>query len=163
LSSVVAVKRAVARVVRAPRRRLAERKVERGFVSGYLGDSGALESYRRELAESGLIDHLRERAADFRRDLGGPEQSRYTMGTIAYDEGVYLYALMRRLAPRTVVETASATAFRPRSSSRRSSATARGSCTRWTSPRSSARTTRRGRSGRARGRRRYRPDASRAG
>ncbi len=101
----MAVKRAVARVVRAPRRRLAQRRIERGFVSGFLGDADALNSYRRELVESGLIDHLRERAADFRRDLGGPDESRYTMGTIAYDEGVYLYALMRRLAPRTVVET----------------------------------------------------------
>ncbi len=102
---VVAVKRAVARTVRAPRRRLAERRIERGFVSGYLGDADAMTAYRRELVASGLVDHLRARAADFRRDLGGPETSRYTMGTIAYEEGVYLYALMRRLAPQTVVET----------------------------------------------------------
>ena len=42
-SPMITVKRAVARVVRAPRRRLAERRIERGFVSGFLGDADALE------------------------------------------------------------------------------------------------------------------------
>ena len=100
-------RKAATRLVVRPYCALAAKRRERRFVSAFLPGRAALEEYERELAESRLGDHLRERAREFRASAGegGDDGQRYRMGTIEYREGLYLYALMRTLKPRVAVET----------------------------------------------------------
>ena len=85
------------------------------------------------------------------------------MGTIAYDEGVYLYALMRRLAPRTVVETGVCNGFSTAFILAALERNGAGELHSLDFPEVIGEDYAPGRSGRARGRRRFRPGASRAG
>jgi Methyltransferase domain len=100
-------RKAARRLVARPYAELSAQRRERKFVSEFLPGPQALAGYRRELDESGLVAHLRERTREFRasaqREAG--EGERHRMGTIEYREGLYLYALMRTLKPRVAVET----------------------------------------------------------
>ena len=86
-------------------------KVEREFVDGFLRDAAALAGYRREVEESGLIEHL-ERATTYFWDTVAGETARggrYNTGRVTgregYDEGMYLYSIVRALRPAAAVET----------------------------------------------------------
>jgi Methyltransferase domain len=100
-------RRAARRLLVRPYAELSAQRRERKFVSEFLPGPQALAGYRRELDESGLAEHLRERAREFRASAQGQTRKgeRYRMGTIEYREGLYLYALMRTLKPRAAVET----------------------------------------------------------
>ncbi len=86
-------------------------EIERAFVSTFLEGPETLAAYRSELDESGLVPHLEERAAEFWRTVQGEtvRGQRYNTGRATgrtgYDEGVYLYALLRELQPEVAVET----------------------------------------------------------
>ena len=77
----------------------------------FAGEIDGLETYRGELDESGLIPHLEEQAAFFWRTVSGRTSrgQRYNTGRATgrdgYEEGVRLYAVVRRLAPEVAVET----------------------------------------------------------
>ncbi len=113
-ASTTAVKRSVARVAdaaRHPRRTLEQERIRRRFVVDFLGNRRLLRSYDREVRESGLVWHLRERAYELQRlaeDASGP---RHTLGAIGYREGMHLYAVLRTLRPRIAVETGVANGF----------------------------------------------------
>jgi predicted O-methyltransferase YrrM len=99
-------RRAASRLVIRPYRELGAKRRERRFVSAVLPGPEALEAYRREVTESGLVEHLRSRAREFRAQAGGEANGRaYRMGTIEVREGVLLYALVRERKPRVAVET----------------------------------------------------------
>jgi predicted O-methyltransferase YrrM len=86
-------------------------EIERAFVSAFLDGPEALAAYRQELDESGLVDHLETCAAEFWRTVSGEtvRGRRYNTGRATgrtgYDEGLYLYALLRELRPDVAVET----------------------------------------------------------
>ena len=90
---------------------LRAREIEREFVSAFLPRPGALDTYRGELGDSGLVPHLEEQAEVFWRTARGStvRGQRYNTGRATgrtgYDEGLYLYAILRELTPRVVVET----------------------------------------------------------
>jgi Methyltransferase domain len=78
-------------------------RIESEFVEGLLGGRDALEAYRAEVLESGLLDHLQAGYREF-WTIVDPD-SRYNTGRFGYEEGLRLYALVRRLEPRVAVET----------------------------------------------------------
>jgi hypothetical protein len=105
----VPVRRAVRAALR-PGDLLRAERLRRDFVSSFLGDNRKLAQYSREVRESGLVEHLRERGREFQQtvaELG--EQS--TLGAIEPREGVYLYSIVRELKPTVAVETGVANGF----------------------------------------------------
>ena len=87
-----------------------------------------LDSYEREVRTSGLIDHLLHRAHEHKTTMG----QAHSLGNIGYTEGMYLYAVLRKLRPRVAVETGVANGFSSAFSLLALKATARVSCTRST-------------------------------
>lgn len=96
-----------ARNVRHPRR-LAESRRIRSGVADFIGGRGVLSAYEREVRASGLIDHLLQRGREHLAAVGG---TGHTLGAIGYAEGIYLYALLRKLDARVAVETGVANGF----------------------------------------------------
>jgi predicted O-methyltransferase YrrM len=86
-------------------------EIEREFLDGFLGDEKALQAYRQELRQSGLIDHLERETAFFWDAVKGEtaEGRRYNTGRVTgrdgYEEGIFLYAIVRSLQPEQLVET----------------------------------------------------------
>jgi hypothetical protein len=108
----VPVRRAVRAALR-PGDLLRAERLRRDFVSSFLGDSRKLAEYSREVRESGLVEHLRERGREFQQtvaELDEPGQPS-TLGAIEPREGVYLYSILRELKPRVAVETGVANGF----------------------------------------------------
>ena len=74
-------------------------------------DAAVEPSFEHEIRDSGLLEHLEERAAEFWDTVQGETQrgQRYNTGRVTgrdgYDEGLRLYGLVRRLRPRVAVET----------------------------------------------------------
>jgi hypothetical protein len=80
-----------------------EERVTREFVEGFLGGQAVLDAYRAEVEESRLVEQLE---AGYKEFWGIVEPStRYNTGRLGYEEGVRLYALVRKLRPRVAVET----------------------------------------------------------
>jgi len=85
--------------------------IEREFVDSFLGDREALDGYRREVDESGLVEHLERETAWFWDAVKGETArgGRYNTGRVTgrdgYDEGLYLYSIVRALKPDVAVET----------------------------------------------------------
>jgi hypothetical protein len=80
-----------------------EEQIAREFVEGFLGGQEVLEAYRAEVEESRLVEQLQ---AGYEEFWGIVEPSTgYNTGRLGYEEGVRLYALVRKLAPRVAVET----------------------------------------------------------
>jgi len=104
------VKRTLYRAVRSARhpQRVVERRKIRAEVSRYLGGRAALAAYAREVRESGLMEHLFDKAREHHEQVGG---SGHTLGAIGYTEGVYLYSVIRQLRPDVAVETGVANGF----------------------------------------------------
>jgi Methyltransferase domain len=104
------VKRTLYRAVRDARhpQRAAERRKIRSEVAGFLGGRAVLRGYARELRTSGLMEHLFEQAREGYAEIGG---SGHSLGAIGYTEGLYLYAVLRRLQPDVAVETGVANGF----------------------------------------------------
>jgi hypothetical protein len=104
------LRRTLYRAVRSARhpRRAVERRRIRGEVARYLGGPDVLSSYAREVRASGLMEHLFEQAREHASEVGG---SGHSLGAIGYTEGVYLYAVLRRLRPEVAVETGVANGF----------------------------------------------------
>jgi Methyltransferase domain len=95
------------RNVRHPQRAIERRKI-RGEVARYVGGRSVLSAYAREVRTSGLMEHLFEKAREHQAAVGG---SGHSLGAIGYTEGVYLYAVLRRLRPEVAVETGVANGF----------------------------------------------------
>ena len=104
------VKRTLYRAVRDARhpQRALERRRIRSEVARYLGGAAVLDAYAREVRASGLIEHLFEKGREHQAEVGG---SGHSLGAIGYTEGVYLYAVLRKLQPRIAVETGVANGF----------------------------------------------------
>jgi predicted O-methyltransferase YrrM len=80
-----------------------EKQVAREFVEGFLGGEDVLARYRAEVAGARLVEQLQ---AGYEEYWGIVDPaSRYNTGRLAYEEGIRLYALVRRLRPRIAVET----------------------------------------------------------
>ena len=80
-----------------------EERVAREFVEGFLGGEAVLEGYRSEVEEARLVERLQ---AGYEEYWGIVDPStRYNTGRLGYEEGVRLYALVRKLRPRVAVET----------------------------------------------------------
>jgi hypothetical protein len=80
-----------------------EERVAREFVDGFLGGEDVLDRYRAEVEEARLVEQLQ---AGYEEYWGIVEpSSRYNTGRLGYEEGVRLYALVRKLAPHVAVET----------------------------------------------------------
>jgi methyltransferase family protein len=100
-----------ARAARDPQRFVDSRRIRSEFVRRFLdGDASTLRRYERELRGSGLLEHLLEAGREHQRRLGG-DQNGYSLGAIGYAEGTYLYAVVRELRPRVLVETGVANGF----------------------------------------------------
>jgi predicted O-methyltransferase YrrM len=85
-------------------------ELDRGLTERFLGDAEALAEAEREVAASGLVDHLEEQAAHFWGTVHGETRGhRYNTGRATgrdgYGEGLRLYAVLRKLRPRVAVET----------------------------------------------------------
>jgi len=99
-----------ARSARHPHKIVEARRRRSEFVRRFLHDRRALARYEREVRRSGLMPHLleagREHQAAAERAGGS-----YSLGAITYEEGVYLYSILRSLRPRIAVETGVANGF----------------------------------------------------
>jgi predicted O-methyltransferase YrrM len=108
------LKRTLSRATRAlrdPRRFADLRAIRNAFVGQFLGgDRERLRGYERELHDSGLLEHLLEAGRAHQRELGDGGAG-YSLGAIGYAEGTYLYAVVRELRPRVLVETGVANGF----------------------------------------------------
>lgn len=87
-----------------------ERRLDRGLTERLLGDPDSLPLAEREVAASGLVEHLEEQAALFWRTVQGETRGhRYNTGRATgrsgYGEGLRLYAVLRKLRPAAAVET----------------------------------------------------------
>jgi hypothetical protein len=96
-----------ARTARHPRRAVEARRIRSELVARFLGSGSALAAYEREVRASGLIDYLLRSAHEHKATLG----EEYSLGNIGYAEGIYLYAVLRKLRPRVAVETGVANGF----------------------------------------------------
>jgi len=80
-----------------------EGQIAREFVEGFLGGEAVLEGYRTEVEEARLVEQLQ---AGYEEYWGIVDPStRYNTGRLGYEEGVRLYALVRKLRPCVAVET----------------------------------------------------------
>jgi predicted O-methyltransferase YrrM len=80
-----------------------EERVAREFVEGFLGGEAVLDAYREEVEESRLVEQLQ---AGYEEFWGIVEpKTGYNTGRLGYEEGIRLYALVRKLRPRVAVET----------------------------------------------------------
>ena len=87
-----------------------ERRLDRELTERFLGDPERLAEAGREIAASGLVDHLEEHAAHFWSTVHGETRGhRYNTGRATgrdgYGEGLRLYAVLRKLRPTVAVET----------------------------------------------------------
>lgn len=87
-----------------------DRSLDRQLTDRFLRDADALARAERELAASGLVEHLEEHAELFWHTVQGETRGhRYNTGRATgrdgYGEGLRLYAVMRKLRPRVAVET----------------------------------------------------------
>jgi predicted O-methyltransferase YrrM len=87
-----------------------ERRLDRELTERFLRDPGALAHGEREIAASGLVEHLEEQAALFWRTVAGETRGhRYNTGRATgrdgYGEGLRLFAVLRKLRPAVAVET----------------------------------------------------------
>ena len=92
-----------ARSARHPQRTLERRQIRNG-VARYLGGHDALAGYEREVRASGLMDHLLAKGREHHAAVADTGDG-FSLGAIGYREGVYLYAVLRRLRPSIAVET----------------------------------------------------------
>jgi hypothetical protein len=108
----VPVRRAVRAALR-PGDLLRAERLRREFVSSFLGDGRKLAEYTREVRESGLLEHLRERGREFQETVAELDEQgpRSTLGAIEPREGIYLYSILRTIKPRVAVETGVANGF----------------------------------------------------
>lgn len=74
------------------------------------GDRRALAGYDQELRATGLREHLFRKGQEHHAQVVQRGQP-YSLGAIGYQEGLYLYALLRKLRPRVAVETGVANGF----------------------------------------------------
>ena len=80
-----------------------EERVAREFVEGFLGGDAVLARFRAEVEEARLVEQLQ---AGYEEYWGIVDPStRYNTGRLGYEEGVRLYALVRKLRPCVAVET----------------------------------------------------------
>jgi predicted O-methyltransferase YrrM len=93
---------------RDPRRFVDALRIRDG-VARFLGGRDVLARYEREVKDSGLMDHLLEKGREHQAVLGGSDG--FSLGAIGYTEGVYLYAVLRKLRPQQAVETGVANGF----------------------------------------------------
>ena len=91
---------------RHPRRLLESRRI-RNEVSRFVGGSGELDRYGREVRASGLTDYLFRKGQEHAEAVADG----YSLGAIGYREGTYLYAVLRHLRPSVAVETGVANGF----------------------------------------------------
>jgi Methyltransferase domain len=103
------LKRALYRAARTARhpRRLVEARRIRSDVARFLGGRGELARYKREVRASGLLDHLFAKGQEHAEAVADG----YSLGAIGYTEGVYLYAVLRKVQPQAAVETGVANGF----------------------------------------------------
>ena len=96
-------------------------EVEREFVDAFLRDAEALAGYRREVEKSGLIEHLERATAYFWDTVAGETArgGRYNTGRVTgregYDEGMYLYSIVRALTGRPATKRSQTASVRPSS------------------------------------------------
>jgi len=112
--SLASARRSLKRAVRAasnPRDVAYRRRLRRRFEDDFLGERGALARYEQEIAESGIVSHIREKRREYDALLAASGQEGYTTGAIGLAERAYLYALVRHLRPTTAVETGVANGF----------------------------------------------------
>lgn len=98
-----------ARNARDPRRFVEARRIRDG-VARFLGGRDVLSGYEREVRESGLLDHLLQKGREHQAAVAGRGDD-HSLGAIGYAEGVYLYAVLRKVRPRVAVETGVANGF----------------------------------------------------
>jgi methyltransferase family protein len=80
-----------------------EDQIAHEFVDGFLGGHEVLDRCREEVEASRLVERLQ---AGYEEYWGIVDPStRYNTGRLGYEEGVRLYALVRKLRPRVAVET----------------------------------------------------------
>ena len=94
-----------------PRELAFQRRVRRGFETGFLRDPDALGAYEEEIRQSGLLDHVRQKRKEYDAIVGASGDDGYTPGGIGLAERTYLYAVLRTLKPRAAVETGVANGF----------------------------------------------------
>jgi predicted O-methyltransferase YrrM len=112
--SLASARRSFKRAVRAasnPRDVAYRRRLRRRFEDEFLGERGALDRYEREIRDSGIVDHMREKRREYDALIAAAGGEGYTTGAIGLAERVYLYAIVRHLRPSTAVETGVANGF----------------------------------------------------
>lgn len=95
--------RRAARVALRTRRVVRDERIKRRFAAAFLPDRSTLSGYEREVADSGLLEHLQARGREFNEATSNTPG--YTIGAIAPLEGLHLYAVLRTVKPRHAVET----------------------------------------------------------
>ena len=97
----------VGRILEIPGKLLRTWTIERNFRAALFPDASELRTYRQELRESGLVDHLHEQRRYFVETTKGMTARGvpYIIGTINELAGERLYAIIRKFQPQMAVET----------------------------------------------------------
>lgn len=70
-------------------------------------DKDKLQQYKSEIQESDLIEQIKSKLEKFKQSFSGKNYRgfRYGLGNIPFENGIYLYAILRELKPEIAVET----------------------------------------------------------
>src|SRR6266704_1016430 len=98
-----------ARDVRHPGPALERRRI-RDEVARFLGGRDTLAAYEREVRQSRLMEHLLDKGREHHAAVVATGAG-HSLGAIGYTEGVYLYAVLRKVQPKIAVETGVANGF----------------------------------------------------
>ena len=81
--------------------------IDKSLAQYLFADEQELLGYKQEVYESSFLDELRERAEEFGKTTVGRTSRGYTyeLADIGIEEGLYLYSIIRKLRPKTAVET----------------------------------------------------------
>ena len=86
---------------------LATELIDFNLSQDYFADQQELLGYKKEFSESNLWEQLKEKAEEFSQTVRGKTQRGYDceLADLGFEQGIYLYSLLRKLQPEVAVET----------------------------------------------------------
>lgn len=81
--------------------------IDKTLTQCFFSNEQELFGYKQEVYESSLLDELQERAEEFGKTTSGQTYRgfAYELADIGIEQGLYLYAIIRKLKPEISVET----------------------------------------------------------
>ncbi len=86
---------------------LATERIDFNLSRDYFTDEQELLRYKKEFYQSNLREQLKEKAEEFSQKVRGKTQRGYDfeLADLGFEQGIYLYSILRKLKPEVAVET----------------------------------------------------------